>query len=87
MEKHASMLGGNEAGSAYYHYYRLSLVALLFAKPVGLYDCMLQSSSRSERVKNVLRRKIGDYFSGGLMEHGLLHTLHHRSIILYHDDV
>ena len=66
------MLGGNEAGSAYYHYYRLSLVALLFAKPVGLYDCMLQSSSRSERVKNVLRPKIGDYFSGGLMEHGIL---------------
>jgi len=31
----------------------------------------LQSSSRSERVKNVLRPKIGDYFSGGLMEHGL----------------
>ena len=28
----------------------------------------------SERVKNVLRRKIGDYFSGGLMEHGLLVT-------------
>ena len=72
MDKHASMLGGNEAGSAYYHYYyRLSLVDLLFAKLVGLYNCMLQSSSsRSERVKNVLRRKIGDYFAGGLMEHG-----------------
>eukprot|EP00984_Skeletonema_dohrnii_P002121 scaffold706_cov119-Skeletonema_dohrnii-CCMP3373.AAC.3 len=39
VEKHDA--GGNEAGSAYYHYCRLSLVDLLLvAKLVGLYDCM-----------------------------------------------
>ena len=40
---------------------------------MGLYNCIggCGCHHHEERVKNALRRKMGDYFSGGLMEQGL----------------
>ena len=68
--------GTKTIGNQHYYItidYQLSLVDLLFPKLVGLYDYM--SSSRSERVKDVLRRKIGIIFLGS----GLWNTVYQRS--------
>ena len=42
----------------------------LWAFTIACYDTVI-IEERESTVKNVLRPKIGDYFSGGLMEHGL----------------